>query len=263
MQFSEWTSSFRRHADENLTLRFYSGDALSFCHILQQNASGTDDVDADRYRDYNKLTPLILDGEDYKRRVAPLAFDIIDNSNLVDHLGMLNVLASATPLMKATVSSTLYVEVLVLRDKSHKNLMDRILCGNFPTISRLLGVFPVDYWLNTTAILTVDQGLYDMLGGSGKDDMVRQTQSRVVWKRSAPIDRDQPMPKLHFQENDLAHFLHNIYQVHSHLSKSLSTNHGFSLKVGYTSMRTICKVSPSSTLHEDFRSQSSRKFGCF
>jgi hypothetical protein len=35
LQFREWSISFRKLAQKNLTIRFFAGDALAFCHTLQ------------------------------------------------------------------------------------------------------------------------------------------------------------------------------------------------------------------------------------
>ncbi len=35
LQFRKWSASFRKDAQKNLTIRFFAGDALAFCHTLQ------------------------------------------------------------------------------------------------------------------------------------------------------------------------------------------------------------------------------------
>jgi len=44
---------------------------------------------ANWYRDGHHAESLVLDGEDYDNGTAPLCFNCIDTSNLVDHVGIL------------------------------------------------------------------------------------------------------------------------------------------------------------------------------
>jgi hypothetical protein len=96
LQWTAWTAAFRKASSESVTLRFFAGDALAFCHTLQYAKIGKGDVDANWYRRQYKLETLILDGEDYRQGTAPLSFDVIDTSNLVDHIGVTNVLTGAS-----------------------------------------------------------------------------------------------------------------------------------------------------------------------
>ena len=70
---------------------------------------------------------------------------------------------STAALLKKNLTATLYTEVLVSTDKSRKDLLDRILCGNFSTLSMLLGLFPVEYWSNTTAVSSLGEIIADAL----------------------------------------------------------------------------------------------------
>jgi hypothetical protein len=153
IQFRAWAISFRRRACSGLILRFFAGDALAFCHTLQHKRKTKRDTSAHCYRGSYHLEPLMLDGEDYSvLGKGPLSFDVIDTSNLADHVGALNVLIAASPLLTNNVFASLYTESLVKRESSQKALIDKFLCGHFPTISILLGLFPVEYWTEATAI---------------------------------------------------------------------------------------------------------------
>ena len=44
---------------------------------------------------------------------APLSFNVIDTSNLLDHVGSVNLLVAAIPLLEHNLSATLYTEALV------------------------------------------------------------------------------------------------------------------------------------------------------
>ncbi|KAK4983489.1 hypothetical protein LTR50_007194 [Elasticomyces elasticus] len=219
IQFQAWATSFRTHAVKNLTLRFFVGDALAYCHTLQHMKAANGGVSAHWYRGPYTLQPLALDGDDYKMECEiPLSFDTIDTSNLVDHLGALNVLTAASPLLKNMASATLYTELLVKREKSRKELIDRLLCGHFPTISIMLGLIPVEYWTGATAISSVDEGIWDHAAGTigdvgNKDSPKGQMHSRLAWKRSVTTAGTMPTSSLiQFNEDELAHLLHRIYR---------------------------------------------------
>ena len=219
LQFRAWSTSFRRRAHQNLTLRFFAGDALAFCHTLQHRMITRDDISAHWYRGPYQLEPLVLDSEDYATNgKAPLSFNVIDTSNLMDHAGAINVLVATSPLLENSISATLYTESLVKREESHKALINKLFCGHLPTISILFGLFPLEYWTNTTSISTVDENVFDAISvtmGASKES-IGQMHSRLAWKRSisalegvSEIMVNQP---IHFEQLDLAHILYQVYR---------------------------------------------------
>ena len=160
-EFHSWATSFRKHA-HSITLRFFVGDALAFSHALQHRSSAEPSTPAHWYRDRFHFEPLILDGEDYAVGGAcPLAFAIIDTSNLIDHVGALNLLVATAPLLANDISATLYTEKLVRSDSTYTSLFDNLLCGHLPTVSMLLGLTPVDFLTNTSALSSGDEVLLD------------------------------------------------------------------------------------------------------
>ncbi len=217
IQFQAWAVSFRSKASQNMTIRFFVGDALALSHTLQhRRATGTDDL-AHWYRTPYHLESLILDGSDYNNTgKAPLLFNVIDTSNLSDHLGSINILVATSPLLANSISATLYTEFLVKVADDHKDWIDTLLCGHFPTVSTLLGLFPVEYWTNATAISSVDDGIVDSMPNftRAKGNSQGQMRSRLVWKR--PIvslgEMIQPVAKLCVSERDLAKLLHQVYR---------------------------------------------------
>jgi hypothetical protein len=59
-----------------------------------------DDISAHWYRGPYQLELLVLDSEDYASSgKAPLSFNVIDTSNLVDHVGAINVLVATSSLL--------------------------------------------------------------------------------------------------------------------------------------------------------------------
>ena len=230
VQFRAWGRSFREFAPKNLTLRVFAGDAIAFCHTLQHQQSDKD-TSANLYRDPWHFTALNLDKSEYgSGKSAPTRFDVIDTSNLVDHLGALNVLVATSPLLRSALSSTLYIESLVKHENTVRALSDNLLCGDFSTISTLLGLFPVEYWTNASAVSTADEAMMDsMLKIMGKDaNEHKQMRCRMAWKQAwsrAPLASNATKISLQFEEPELAQILLQIYQTmfqHENMSLLMS-----------------------------------------
>ncbi|KAI3326526.1 hypothetical protein HD806DRAFT_409936 [Xylariaceae sp. AK1471] len=146
-EFREWVVSYRERSQRNnVRVRFLIGDAVSFAHTLQHKCVTSENT-AHWYRDQYGVHPLMLDGPDYAPGArAPVQFDVIDTSNLCDHLGSLTLLTATSPLLRNDVSAVLYTEVLAKNHKGYREVLDQMLCGHVPTLSTLLGLFPVEYW---------------------------------------------------------------------------------------------------------------------
>lgn len=89
----------------------------------------------------NPLFQTLKESPDYITGNAPLIFDVIDTSNLCDHLHPLVLLAAVTPLLRNTVSSILYTEVMIKRNRRPTEILENLLCGDIPTVVNL-GPFP-------------------------------------------------------------------------------------------------------------------------
>lgn len=125
LQLREWSTSFRKHAQKNLTIRFFVRDALALCHTLQHKRTMGDRSQSNWYRDQYDLEPLILDGEDYASKGnAPLLFNVIDTSNLLDHVGAINILVAASPQLDNSISANLYTEALAKKQEDLKALVE-------------------------------------------------------------------------------------------------------------------------------------------
>ncbi|KAJ5046777.1 uncharacterized protein L3040_004004 [Drepanopeziza brunnea f. sp. 'multigermtubi'] len=214
--FRAWSEKFRERS-QHLTLRFCVGDVIALCYSLQhQRAEGNSQIHW--YRNKYTVQTLVLDGEGYGSGSAPLCFDVIETSNLVDHLGPLNVLVAASPLLKRQASSTLYTESLVAREKTQENLINGILCGSFPTVSILLGLTPVEYWTNATAVSNTEGAITEksskLLKPKHDADNASQGQMycRMPWKAFFPTNISAGVEKkLQFDAGELACLLHRVY----------------------------------------------------
>ncbi|CAJ2499924.1 Uu.00g027770.m01.CDS01, partial [Anthostomella pinea] len=187
-EFATWSNSFRDRAIGKLTLRFFTGEALAFSHALQHRSAT---------------------GGFGHAGSAPYTFTVIDTSNLIDHAGALNLLTATSPLLAEDTAASLYTEILVRQTESHQELADSLLFGHLPTISLLLGLFPADYWTNTSPVSIFDE----FINGYCRP---------VTWKRSPhpqphpprPLSRVQP---LRMDEDSLTEVLFQELFVYMHL----------------------------------------------
>lgn len=207
-EFFEWAASYRTRSP-NIMIRLFIGDAVSFAHTLQHKRT-TGDSTAGWYRTPHRPGPLILDGSDYASGSAPLTFDVIDTSNLSDHVGPLIILTAASPLLRNALTSTLYAEVNVKYHKSRQGILDDMVCGHAPTVSALLGLFPVDYWTNTAALPYCDEDILNETPSA-----IGELFLRTIWKRpvvaGTPSGPQAGFIKLRFDPAQLAQLLYQVY----------------------------------------------------
>ncbi|KAH6855951.1 hypothetical protein B0I37DRAFT_65877 [Chaetomium sp. MPI-CAGE-AT-0009] len=217
-EFSDWSNTFRRRARQRLTLRFFSGDALLFCHTLQHRRVTGSATTAFYYRSrHETMEPLVLVEDDYKNHgTAPVSFNVIDTSNLLDHVRGLNLLVAASPLLDRDASSSLYTETIIQRQaKSQQEHLAKLVGGHLATTSLLLGLFPIEYWTNTASSPVGDEQLMDAfkdqrLTAKLGENLNRQIHSRITWKRP-PLGPGARLDPLHIQEGELAALLYRVY----------------------------------------------------
>ncbi|KAF1844445.1 uncharacterized protein K460DRAFT_358043 [Cucurbitaria berberidis CBS 394.84] len=250
LQFGAWCKALRLRSAETLTIRFFAGDAIAFARALNHADVAGDIQSANIYRDFYHLEPIKLDDAEYKTaQGAPLSFTVIDTSNLIDHLGAVNLLSATTPLLRNEVSSSLYTESLVKRERNHRAYTDSLLCGDFSTMSLMLNLFPIEYWTNASSLSSADEVIFDIAARLSGAEEVGQMRIRLTWKRLI-LPRYAKMGvterRLRFNEADLAHMLHKVYQTmfqHENV-QSLSSN------------MDLLKLSRSSILHYHLKSSS-------
>ncbi|PGH27643.1 hypothetical protein AJ80_00656 [Polytolypa hystricis UAMH7299] len=213
LQFAKWGSSFRACA-RTMTVRFVIADALSFCYTLQHMAA-TKEPCANWYHDPYHSHVLSLDGPDYAHGASTyVTFNVIETSNLFDRLGGISLLVAASPLLRYSLSSTLYTESMVTMYDDFKSLLDDHLCGDFLSVSTLLGLFPVECWTNSSIGASTNEVL---LAASITGDGFKKSNfyNRQVWKRSWPdpalYTSQERRGKLGFHPRDLAQLLFQIY----------------------------------------------------
>ncbi len=228
-KFRKWIASYRKQCQSNdVKVRFFIGDAISFAHTLQHK-SITSENTAHWYRDRYGVRPLVLNGPNYAPGArGPVEFDVIDTSNLCDHLGSLTLLTATSPLLRDDVSAVLYTEVLAKNHKDYREVLDQVLCGHVPTLSTLLGLFPVEYWTNTSPISIGNEMILNTLMAElSQKQAISQSGTqmflRTSWKRALCIGSTTttPLPQripIWFDPKLLSKTLYGVY-VHMFLDK--------------------------------------------
>ncbi|KDQ54528.1 hypothetical protein JAAARDRAFT_135381 [Jaapia argillacea MUCL 33604] len=145
-QFKMWCLAFRSSvaSTSHLCIRCIVGEATVVCRTLHAHSlTGTLNVNL-------PIAPwkgevLRLGADEYQRGIAPVTFNVIDTSNLDDHIALLNVLVTSIPLLSSEPASVLYAESLLFNSENPtKEFTDR-LHADLTTMSLLLGLSPVDY----------------------------------------------------------------------------------------------------------------------
>lgn len=223
-QFSTFAKAFRKSAS-CLRLRFDVTDAMALCHTLQHLQTSKDSNTAGWYRSFRTWKSLVLDTADYSVKstdaAAPLSFDVIDTSNLMDHFGCLNLLTGAGPLLKPRHTSTLSTELLVRREADFYEYKKSLLFGDIPTVALLLSLAPVELWTGTTAASGFDERMMvEMAGGSRADSPQMQSRFVLHWKNTAiygnpasPLAPKSTKPPLTFESKELASLLFQIFKA--------------------------------------------------
>ncbi|KAK0190368.1 hypothetical protein F5146DRAFT_929606 [Armillaria mellea] len=148
LQFEQWSNAFRRSlAQSSLTVRFFTGDAVHFCHALRRfsrTGHRATEIHISAWRG-EKITFDEADYDITASTAAPIAFNLIDTSNLTDHVGLLNVLSATIPLLRHDQLSMLQTESLTPLDEDPQNDFQECLCMPPSTFALLTGVIPVGY----------------------------------------------------------------------------------------------------------------------
>jgi hypothetical protein len=197
-QFSAWCEAFRK-SYRHCTIRVVKSDAIAFCHVVKEGSTG------EWYRNPSDYRPLVLDSTDYGAGgTGPTSFDMIDTSNLTDHLGSLNVLSAVRPLVRMKPASAIQTEMLLPREATISDSANKLLCGDLPTIALVLGLKPVHYWTNATATWHVNDKYSPALIG-------HTVNSSSVWSRQLIVWRPVSTTTVRFDSLPLAQLLYCVY----------------------------------------------------
>ena len=235
-QFYDWCSVFKSYVEkERVFIRFFCGDALALCYELQVKLTAKDERSklARAYVKPWSSCPLILDEVaegTTKETHAP--FDVIDTSNLGDHVGLINILSAAAPLLRQNSSAVLYTESLLVASSNIEKQLPILLGSDIATFSLLLGLAPVGYFAGVTCEAVGNEtALFYMLQ---QNQTTRQYRMRIPWISPelsdpttilAPKTSDRETLQISFEPTDLALYLSDIYKnmfSHEDLQKLVS-----------------------------------------
>ncbi|EGN92847.1 hypothetical protein SERLA73DRAFT_172514 [Serpula lacrymans var. lacrymans S7.3] len=217
-QFRRWCAAFvdvlRTDATRpRVVVRFFAGDALAFCRALL-SCSVTRATVTPLYHSPWSVERIHSNDADYGANAicsAPMDFNIIETSNIMDHIGLLNVLISASPLLKRSLSSTLYTESLLSVGTDPYTGMLQRACVDIPTLSLLIGLIPSTF----VSGFTTESNIHEIISARihGRSPQVHE---RLSWKVAAGGDtvaqRDIGISRsVIFSSQQLAGILFNIY----------------------------------------------------
>lgn len=210
-QFQEWVKAFQSQLKHGVTVSFAVADALNFCQALTDARCSSHKAPT-VYRRQFDMSGYELDSNRYSSSDSNgLLFDVIDTSNLADHLGAVNLLILASPLLKPIGSSTLYVETLMKGAVHRQAELDDLLLGHAPMVSLILDVSAIESWTNATSTSAVDALV---IGAAYKKGNENHLHSRIAWKRarsgSVSVSGGSA-PRLHVDPDALSSVFFGIY----------------------------------------------------
>jgi hypothetical protein len=215
-QFHDWCVAFVQHARaQTVQISFHCGDALALCHTLQRRAAIPPKVPEHLYsyiRPWSAV-PISLD-----RRLDSYSlkdFHVIDTSNISDHIGILNLLPAAVPLLSSANNAVLYTETLLPESLDPDKYCDELLRADTKAICILMNLAPVGYLLGTSTEHFGTEAAADSL--SGRAESKRQKRMRLTWKHPGGGDhvsssKASPFPiRPSVEHRELASFLFQWY----------------------------------------------------
>lgn len=186
-QFKAWCESFGDYVDnDRVHVSFFCGEALALTHDLQL-AITLDQKPGYTARTYVKpwsACPLLLDGNVNLNASGDLSYDpfnVIDTSNLGDHVGFINILAATAPLLRRNASSVLYTESLLMVSENISASLSTILGSDIATFSLLIGLAPSGLLTGVTLdAVSNETALFRFIQGDTNGQ--KQYRMRVSWK---------------------------------------------------------------------------------
>lgn len=231
-QFSEWCSAASAFMESNsptgrFRVRFLLAEVTAACRALRA-FSTTETLNVGIPVAQFRTTSLRLDKTEYVEDRAPVSFNVIETSNLVDHIGLFNILVTAVPLMSPSPSTALYTESLLFRSEDATKEFSKLLYTDIGTMGLLLDLSPVDYLSG----FSTRSNVHELLMHTPTNDKNRRKKDSqllekgigqfhqvVTWKRPSSCDsilalhNARPRRPLVFDPRQLGTLLFDIYQA--------------------------------------------------
>ncbi|KAG2366721.1 hypothetical protein BDR07DRAFT_1606707 [Suillus spraguei] len=227
-QFSRWCASVSKalgsqnpSSPSPLIIRFFVGDALSLCEALGYSHTMKSTFTPFPVAPW-KSACIAFDPNAYgtsAQSPAPTTFSVIDTSNLLDYLGVLNIIAVTSPILQRTPSATLYTEGL--SSGSPDNPLAEQICGDIATMGLLLGLIPACFVLQFTNRSNMHEHIVRL------SQNATQSYERLAWKLIGGAEKlltDLDCP-INISAEQLAGIFFNIYLnmfSHENLARRLA-----------------------------------------
>ncbi|TFY54167.1 hypothetical protein EVG20_g9820 [Dentipellis fragilis] len=221
-EFNDWCIAFHHSVVSSMTsphlvVCFILTEATAACRSLKAFAA-TETLKLGVPVAQFKTQVLELNRDEYATvSGAPAIFNVIETSNLVDHLGLLNVLIAAIPLLSSsTPSRVLYTESLLHLGGDATKEFTKQLYANITAIGVIVDLCPVDYLCGfTTRSNTHELVMHMAIKGNASRSQFHQV---TTWKSPSSGDpyacrSGLTQRKLSFEPRQLATFLYDIYYL--------------------------------------------------
>ncbi|TBU65167.1 hypothetical protein BD310DRAFT_866887 [Dichomitus squalens] len=222
-QFSDWCAAFKAVISIPSTaprVRFFLAEVTAACRALRAfGTTGTLNIGIPVAQFRTQL--LHLARQEYVEDHAPTSFNVIETSNLIDHIGLLNVLIAALPLLHSTLWSVLYTESLLFHGLDATKEFADLLYADIGTVGLLLNICPVDYLAGYTTRSNTHELLLHKLISNKDTNQMKQSQFHQVttWRSPTSCDsivtlhdaRPQSPPQL--EPRQLGTLLFDIYHA--------------------------------------------------
>ncbi|MCJ1355455.1 MAG: hypothetical protein MMC33_005447 [Icmadophila ericetorum] len=214
-EFRRWCLAFSRCLSQtHVQITLYYGEAIRLCYGLQAKVNGTGATPQITHLYKNVWSSVLLTIDEAQQATL---FDIIDTSNLVDHVGILNVLPASIPLLKRQSSSVLYTETLLATAEDPEVSLSNMLCSDVDTIAIILGLTPVGRMTGVSLDSYATETLLSSLSSKGHQQQFR---IRIPWKVATTGDmkgkemiesNSTPTHQISMDAVQLAHYFFKLY----------------------------------------------------
>ncbi|KAJ6456177.1 hypothetical protein C8R45DRAFT_881019 [Mycena sanguinolenta] len=212
-EFSDWCYAFHTSLCSTRrvpVIRFFMGEATAVCRALKGfSTTGVQNLGIPVAQWKTQL--IQLNGAEYCNANAPTTFTIVESSNLSDHVGLLNILIAAVPLLHDPPrTGVLYTESLLYRGKDATKEFADSLYADIQTVGLLFGVTPIDYVSGFSSRSNTHELI---MYGAGQTSQFHQM---TTWKKPASGDalvfcgNNKPAPPV-WEERQLGTLLFDIY----------------------------------------------------
>ena len=244
-QFLSWAQSFSRYVDRNLVVvRFWSAEALAACIALQArlDIGSRSDFILPYARPWS-AAPMRVDALMHRDR-----FNVIESSNVVDYLGLLNILAVCRPLVLDKPDAALFSETLLRATEDDTPMMRGLTLIDIREISILLNLMPLGYLTGVLTNSTLSEAAFQGDKGTAYNGRIQ-----ITWKVPGLGDitkAEEERQQLAYIDSDqLALTLYKIYakmfedeDPNVYMQKGIRLRNGNVSNISYYSKASIVSL---------------------